>query len=82
MVIRHTTLQGYNEVKDFYHPRYDRAFDTDPFDHRRTLYWNPDLKTDAQGQAAIRFYNNADPSGVSVHAEVITAQGQTGSINR
>ena len=80
--IRRTTLQGYNEVKDFYHPRYDRAFDTDPFDHRRTLYWNPDLKTDAQGQAAIRFYNNADPSGVSVHAEVLTAQGQTGSLNR
>ena len=80
--IRHTVIQGYNQVKDFYHPRYDRAFDTDPFDHRRTLYWNPDLKTDDKGEVSIRFYNNADPGNVSAHAQVVTAQGQTGSLDR
>ena len=28
-------------------------------DYRRTLYWNPNLKTDKDGHAGIEFYNNS-----------------------
>ncbi len=42
-------------------------------DYRRTLYWNPDLATDADGKAKIEFYNNATCRNMSVDAQGITA---------
>ncbi len=76
--IRRTSLQGYNHVKEFYHPQYDRILDTDPQDHRRTLYWNPSVSSDQRGQAKIRFYQSATSTGFEVHALVITPQGKLG----
>lgn len=76
--IRRTTLQGYNKVKEFYHPSYDRILDTDASDHRRTLYWNPNVQSDHQGQAKIRFYHNAHSTNFEVHAVVISEQGKMG----
>ena len=78
MGIRRTTLQGYNTVKEFYHPRYDRVLDTDASDHRRTLYWNPNLRSDELGQAKIRFYHSASSKSFEVHAVVLSEQGKMG----
>ncbi len=78
--LRKTTLQGYNKVKDFYHPRYDKSLTPDYQDHRRTLYWNPDLKTDSQGKAEIRFYNSASGKQFQVESAFITSEGRIGSI--
>ncbi len=78
MGIRRTTLQGYNTVKEFYHPRYDKVLDTDPSDHRRTLYWNPNVKTDKSGVAKIGFYHSATSRDFEVHGIVITPQGKIG----
>lgn len=76
--IRRTTLQGYNKVKEFYHPQYDRILDTDASDHRRTLYWNPDVRSDQQGQAKIRFYHSATSKNFELHGVVINEHGKMG----
>lgn len=37
--------------------------------HRRTLYWNPDLKTDASGKAEVRLYMSRKDEEIIVTAE-------------
>lgn len=76
--IRKTTLQGYSRVKEFFHPRYDRILMSDPQDHRRTLYWNPELKTDSTGKALVRFYNSATCRKMSFDAALLTEDGKIG----
>lgn len=78
--IRKTTLQGYSRVKKFFHPTYDQILMSDPEDHRRTLYWNPELKTDSTGKAKLRFYNDATCKKIIVDAMLITAEGKIGLI--
>ena len=56
--IRKTKLEGYEYIKEFFNPKYDNVILPDEKDYRRTLYWNPDVKTDAAGKASISFYNN------------------------
>ncbi|MFA5470253.1 MAG: hypothetical protein WC230_06070, partial [Bacteroidales bacterium] len=76
--IRKTTLQGYSRAKEFFHPKYDRVLMSDPQDHRRTLYWNPELKTDSTGKALVRFYNSATCKKVSFDAVLLTEDGKMG----
>ena len=38
-------------------------------DFRRTLYWNPDVKTDSKGEASINFYNNSTCRQMTISAE-------------
>lgn len=78
MGIRRTKLQGYNQVKEFYHPQYDRILDKDASDHRRTLYWNPNQTCDQSGLAKIRFYHNATSKGFEVKAMVLSENGKMG----
>ncbi|MBT8204916.1 MAG: TonB-dependent receptor plug domain-containing protein, partial [Eudoraea sp.] len=44
-----------------------------------TLYWNPSLKTDEQGQVVIQFKSPADFEQMELHVESITATGLKGS---
>ncbi|MFA7357959.1 MAG: hypothetical protein WCZ67_01515 [Bacteroidales bacterium] len=76
--IRKTTLQGYSRAKEFFHPKYDRVLMSDPQDHRRTLYWNPELKTDSTGKALVRFYNSATCKKMSFDAVLLTEDGKMG----
>ena len=41
----------------FYSPQYAQGGGTRP-DQRTTLYWDPKLKTDADGHATIHFYSS------------------------
>ena len=45
-------------------------------DFRRTLYWNPNVKTDKDGKAKVEFYNNSSCKQVVISAEGITADGR------
>ena len=48
--------QGYQPAPTFYSPQYaDPSAKTRP-DRRPTLYWNPNVQTDADGCATVRFY--------------------------
>ena len=73
---RFYVMPGYNVCEDFYHPDYSHQRPEDcPEDYRRTLYWNPNLRLDASGQAVVTFYNNSRRNQLSVEAEGITGDG-------
>jgi len=78
--VRKTWLDGYSQVKEFYSPNYITP-PTEP-DYRRTLYWNPAVKTDKEGKALIQFYNNSSCKSFSISAETITPQGVMGVLKR
>jgi hypothetical protein len=72
--IRKTTFQGYSYVQDFYSPTYHEKPVYKP-DHRRTLYWNPDVKTDTTGKAHVEFYNNSSCKNIIISSEGVTDYG-------
>lgn len=73
---RRYILSGFACQADFYHPDYQRTPPTpDTRDYRRTLYWNPDLRLDANGRASVRFYTGSRAAALSVEAEGQTADG-------
>ena len=80
--IRNTRFNGYSYEKEFYSPHYDRMILPDEKDYRRTLYWNPDVKTNKDGKASITFYNNSSCKAMHVNAETVTATGLIGTMDK
>jgi len=78
--VRKTWLDGYSQVKEFYNPNYSTL--PTEVDYRRTLYWNPAVKTDKDGKALIQFYNNSSCKNFSISAETITPQGVMGVLKK
>ncbi len=54
--------QGYEKERSFYIPKYDVPANLNRKDLRTTVYWNPNVATDATGKANFEFYN-ADGKG-------------------
>ena len=78
--IRRTIIQGYNEPAQFYSPQYADISVLDvPDDTRRTLYWNPSARTDANGEVHIELYNGRNMSYLNVSAEAI-ADGKPAAV--
>ena len=78
--VRKTWMDGYSKVKEFYSPNYSTL--PPEADYRRTLYWNPSVKTNKEGKALIQFYNNSSCKSFSISAETITPQGVMGVLKR
>jgi hypothetical protein len=78
--VRKTWLDGYSQIKEFYSPNYGKL--PPESDYRRTLYWNPAVKTDKDGKALIQFYNNSSCKSFNISAETITPQGVIGVLKR
>ena len=72
---RRYIMPGYNICADFYHPHYVQMPPPSHADHRRTLYWNPQIQLDSTGYATIDFYGNSHGSQPVVSAEGFTAEG-------
>ena len=72
---RQTTFRGYTMGAEFYAPEYPDGPIKGDVDYRRTLYWNPALTTDDNGQAEVLFYNNGYSKQFHISAEGITPQG-------
>ena len=72
---RFTTFAGYSKPVEFYAPTYPSGPIKGDKDFRRTIYWNPEVKTDSQGCATIGFYNNGYSRMLSVSAEGLTDGG-------
>ena len=72
---RQTTFRGYTTGAEFYAPEYPNGPIKGDVDYRRTLYWNPALTTDTNGQAEVLFYNNGYSKQFHISAEGITPQG-------
>lgn len=74
--IRKLKLEGYDLQTEFFSPDYsDLPKDVD---YRRTLYWNPDVKTDSKGEAEVQFYNNSSCRRMVINAETMTSDGKVG----
>ncbi|MDR2954362.1 MAG: hypothetical protein LBV43_04705 [Prevotella sp.] len=76
--IRRTRVHGYTPGREFYSPDYGEL-PPEP-DYRRTLYWNPNVKTDEEGRAEVSFYNNGTGKQIIISAEIVTADGQIGGL--
>ena len=72
--LRRTHFQGYNVPETFEMEDYSIMPPMEDF--RRTLYWNPNVKTDKNGKASIEFYNNSSCTQMFISAEGITKDGK------
>lgn len=79
--IRQTKLEGYARVKEFYAPDYSKGVLPGETDYRRTLYWNPNVKTDSLGKAEVHFYNNTAGRRFNISAETVTTDGKVGRLH-
>lgn len=72
--MRRTHYQGYNVPTTFEMEDYSVIPPME--DYRRTLYWAPDIKTDAQGKAEVEFWNNSSCSEMNISCEGMTPTGK------
>jgi len=72
---RTTTIEGFSLPVEFYSPQYPEGGVYGDVDARRTLYWNPNVITDNQGNARVEFYNNSYSTHYKVSGAGITASG-------
>ena len=74
---RHIVFHGFNYAEEFYQPDYsNREVGSSPADYRRTLYWNPNAKTDEQGRFTATFYNNSKETRIRMTAAGVTSDGR------
>jgi hypothetical protein len=66
---RRYILEGFSYPAEFYSPDYSKQIPSIPTDYRRTLYWNPNLQLDENGEANIFFYNNSRQTTLTIEAE-------------
>ncbi len=73
------TPKGFYKTREFYSPNYDdpKTGITAP-DLRTTIYWNPQVITDAGGKASVGFFNADGPGNYKVVVEGINEQGHIG----
>lgn len=71
---RRTYYNGYSRCREFYHQDNSKKLPGEA-DFRRTLYWNPDVKTDSCGKVKIDFYNNNNSKKKNISVGGIKDQG-------
>ena len=73
---RRYILPGFAYQEDFYHPDYKRNPPKEgQKDYRRTLYWNPSLRLDKNGEAHVTLFNNSRKTQIQVEANGMTGEG-------
>lgn len=79
---RRWKMKGFSVPDEYYSPDYSKH-SLPKADYRRTLYWNPNVKLDSQGQAKITFYNNSSSTLLQIRAEGWAPDGtpQCGNVN-
>ncbi len=71
---RRTFFHAYDQVDTFEMDDYSKVPPMEDF--RRTLFWTPNIKTDAQGHATVEFYNNSSARRLYISAEGMTEDGK------
>lgn len=71
--VRKTRLDGYCTPDEFYSPDYS-ILEPEP-DYRRTLYWNPNVIPDSEGNATVHFYNNSRCVYPKIDLQTVTPAG-------
>lgn len=76
-IITYTPL-GYCESVEFYHPTYDtpEKKNAQRSDFRSTVYWNPELRLDAEGKATIEYYTPDSTAPEDIIIEGVDKNGK------
>lgn len=76
-IITYTPL-GYSESVEFYHPIYDtpEKKNAQRSDFRSTVYWNPELRLDAEGKATIEYYTPDSTAPEDIIIEGVDKNGK------
>ena len=77
VIITYTPL-GYSESVEFYHPTYDtpEKKNAQRSDFRSTVYWNPELRLDAEGKATIEYYTPDSTAPEDIIIEGVDKNGK------
>jgi alpha-2-macroglobulin-like protein len=70
--------EGWAPVRVFPVPQYTRAYDGPRTDFRETVYWNPAVQTDANGEAEVAFVTSDAVTAFRATAEGFSASGVAG----
>ena len=74
------TAPQFAPIREYYNPEYNdvEAVDWSIPDRRTLLYWKPDIVTDRNGQAKIKFFNSDLTGKMVLICEGITPDGKVG----
>jgi hypothetical protein len=72
--LRRTYFQGFNKASTFKTEDYNVI--PPMADFRRTIWWQPDITTDAQGKAKVEFFNNSTCEEMYISVEGMTEDGK------
>lgn len=72
------TVNGFYKARQFYAPKYDTINDHTRADLRSTIYWQPELMTDKNGNASFDFYNADGTGQYQIIIEGINNKGTAG----
>jgi hypothetical protein len=70
------TPKGFYALREFYSPKYEAKNNSSNPDLRTTVYWNPNVVTNAAGQGQFSFFNTDEPGEYRVVMEGIEANGK------
>lgn len=70
---------GYVKERKFYEPKYETPDSKNTNDYRTTIYWNPDIQIDENGEVELEFYN-ADGNGK--YKVVVEGNDLSGNVGR
>ncbi|MDD2284492.1 MAG: TonB-dependent receptor plug domain-containing protein [Paludibacter sp.] len=76
--LAHYTPLGYQKPAEFYVPKYevDSIRSQSKPDLRTTIYWNPDAKTDEEGNIRLKFYTADKANNYRVKLEGVSNNGE------
>jgi len=71
-------FNGYYKARQFYTPKYDASKTVSLADNRKTIYWNPNLTTGANGKTSFDYFNAGSKGNYRVVIEGIDEGGKLG----
>ncbi|MBO7592112.1 MAG: hypothetical protein J6T00_01900 [Bacteroidaceae bacterium] len=72
--LRRTYFEGFNKASTF--KTEDYSIIPPMADFRRTIWWQPNIITDAQGKAKVEFFNNSTCEEMYISVEGMTSDGK------
>ena len=72
------TFNGFYKAREFYSPKYDEKNKVSLADNRKTIYWNPEIITDAEGKASFEYFNAGSKGTYRIVVEGIDEYGKLG----
>jgi len=79
----YTNYRNYTSSQKFYAPLYNNENpDKERTDFRQTIYWNPVVQTNEDGEATLTYYNSDAITSFNIIAEGVSATGDVGHIEK